>query len=174
VVRARASSEEFEEAFRLLLPRAVSVAFRILGNVSEAEDAAAEALARGLVSWDRVGALPYRDAWVLRVTANVAIDTVRKRQRRLFRRDQRPETESPDPAEGVVLDPGLRNALSALPRRQREVVILRHVVDLSEGEVAQTLGVSPGAVKQHDHRGLAALRQRLGGNWMEMDGERLR
>ncbi|MCL6549724.1 MAG: SigE family RNA polymerase sigma factor [Acidothermus cellulolyticus] len=52
-------------------------------------------------------------------------------------------------------------ALRALPRRQRETLILRYYADLSEEEIARTLGISRGAVKSHTFRGLAALRGRL-------------
>ncbi|MEP7191460.1 MAG: SigE family RNA polymerase sigma factor [Actinomycetota bacterium] len=49
-------------------------------------------------------------------------------------------------------------ALGRLPRRQREVVILRYYLDLSEAQIADTLSISRGSVKAHAHRGLAALR----------------
>jgi RNA polymerase sigma factor (sigma-70 family) len=48
-------------------------------------------------------------------------------------------------------------ALRALPRRQREVLALRYYLDLSEAEIAATLGISAGSVKTHAHRGLDAL-----------------
>ena len=51
------------------------------------------------------------------------------------------------------------DALAALPRRQREVLALRYYLDLSEREIAETLGISPGAVKSHASRGAAALRR---------------
>jgi RNA polymerase sigma-70 factor (sigma-E family) len=54
------------------------------------------------------------------------------------------------------------SALRALPRRQREVLALRYYLDLSEAEIADTLGISRGAVKSHASRGAAALRARLG------------
>jgi RNA polymerase sigma-70 factor (sigma-E family) len=54
-------------------------------------------------------------------------------------------------------------ALDALPNRQREVLLLRYYLDLSENEIAETLGISTGSVKQHAHRGLAALAATLGG-----------
>jgi DNA-directed RNA polymerase specialized sigma24 family protein len=57
------------------------VAWRILGSVPEAEDAAAEALARALVDWSRISRLEHRDAWILRVTINLAIDVARRRSR---------------------------------------------------------------------------------------------
>jgi RNA polymerase sigma-70 factor (sigma-E family) len=50
------------------------------------------------------------------------------------------------------------DALRALPTRQREVLVLRHYVELSEIEIAETLGISRGSVKAHASRGSAALR----------------
>jgi RNA polymerase sigma-70 factor (sigma-E family) len=56
----------------------------------------------------------------------------------------------------VVLD-----ALRELPERQREVLALRYYLDLSEADIAETLGISRGAVKSHASRGVAALRHLL-------------
>jgi RNA polymerase sigma-70 factor (sigma-E family) len=53
------------------------------------------------------------------------------------------------------------DALARLPRRQREVLALRYYLDLSEREIATTLGISPGAVKSHASRGADALRRHL-------------
>ena len=52
--------------------------------------------------------------------------------------------------------------LAALPRRQREVLALRYYLDLTEAQIADTLGVSRGAVKSHASRGAKALRRLLG------------
>ncbi|MFL6205138.1 MAG: SigE family RNA polymerase sigma factor [Acidimicrobiales bacterium] len=52
-------------------------------------------------------------------------------------------------------------ALRSLPARQREVLALRYYLDLSEAEIADTLGISAGAVKTHAHRGLSTLAERL-------------
>ena len=52
-------------------------------------------------------------------------------------------------------------ALRTLPTRQREVLILRFYSEASEAEIAETLGISRGAVKSHAHRGMLALRQSL-------------
>ena len=57
----------------------------------------------------------------------------------------------------IVLD-----ALATLPRRQREVLALRYYLDLTEAQIADTLGISRGAVKSHASRGAAALRRLLG------------
>jgi len=52
-------------------------------------------------------------------------------------------------------------ALSTLPTRQREALVLRYYADLSEAEIANTMGISRGAVKSHTARGMAALRNVL-------------
>jgi RNA polymerase sigma-70 factor (sigma-E family) len=51
-------------------------------------------------------------------------------------------------------------AICSLPRRQREVIVLRYYLDQSEAEIAATLGISPGSVKTHASRGLVALSRR--------------
>ncbi|HVM39476.1 MAG TPA: sigma-70 family RNA polymerase sigma factor, partial [Acidimicrobiia bacterium] len=140
---------DFEAAFDDLYPRAVRVARRMLGDQALAEDVAAEALARAYARWRKVAGLEYRTAWVLRVTTNLALDELRRRK---------PTAEvelSTEGAEDVVaLRLALAAALRGLPRRQREAVSLRYLADLSEQEVAAALGVAPGSVKTHVHRGL--------------------
>jgi len=155
-VTERKADDDFEEVFRALLPAAVAAAERVLGERAAAEDAAAEAFARAYVAWRRVGVLPYRDAWILRVTVNQAIDAARRRPRGVLRR------EGPDPSDAVVTRMAVAQALRTLPRRQRHVVVLRHLVGLSEAEVGQVLGLSENSVKTHAARGMAKLRQRLG------------
>ena len=154
-----------EVVFRDLFVVAYRVAYRILGDVADAEDAAAEAIARAVVHWPSVGRMPYRSAWVARVASNVAIDRVRKKQR-----------SSPDAvflgedlSEAAVLRLALAQALSALPTRQREVVALRYLADLPEAEVATTLGVSRNTVKKHTARAIAAMRETLGHSWKDLD-----
>ena len=70
-------------------------------------------------------------------------------------------------ADEAALDSSRREAvmeaLAELPRRQREVIALRYYVDLSEAEIAETLGISRGSVKAHASRGSAALRELLAG-----------
>lgn len=154
---------DFDAAFDELFDTSYRLAFRMLGDAASAEDAAAEACARALAQWSRVGPLPYRNAWVLRVTSNLAIDTLRKRTRRL-----------PDEIETIVEDDvalrlALGAALHALPRRQRETVTLRYLAGLKEREVAEVLGLSVGTVKSHVSRGIAALRSRLGATFEEAE-----
>ena len=54
-------------------------------------------------------------------------------------------------------------ALQRLPDRQRECLVLRHYLRLTEGEIAKVLGVSVGSVRTHTKRGMATLERHLGG-----------
>lgn len=148
--------EAFEAFFRAVFPRAFGVANRILVNRAAAEDAAAEALARAYADWGNVSSFEHREAWVLRVATNLALDAARRR---------RPEQEPPPSpvVEDVATDRvAIASAMRRLPRRQREIVALRHLAGMSESEVAGTLGLAPGTVKAHGHRAMTALRETLG------------
>ena len=130
---------------------------RLLGDRAAAEDAAAEALARTYANWKRVSELPYRDAWVLRVATNCALDQLKKWRHALK------VTPSPTADEDThALRVALWAALRALPRRQREILVLRYIAGLTEEEVARLLGLSLGTVKTHVTRGRAALRRAFG------------
>lgn len=148
--------DEFEEFFDRLFPRAESAAMRIVANRGAAEDVAAEALTRAYARWSRVRTLPYREGWVMRVAINVAIDAVRRRPVTVTV----PVTEGPEDL--ATLRVGLLEAMRVLPKKQRSVIALRFLSDLSEAEVALTLGMAVGTVKSHTHRALAALRRELG------------
>ena len=144
--------EAFEMAFRELHPRARRLALRIVGVPAVADEVAAEALARTFADWKRLRSKDYLDAWVLRVTTNLALHVAMRRKA---------EVQPPpplDPVDGVAVRMGLVAALRRLPARQREAVALRFLADMSEDDVARSLGVSAGTVKQHVHRGLASLR----------------
>jgi RNA polymerase sigma-70 factor (sigma-E family) len=149
-------SDEFEAAFDHMLGRAYRHALRLVGNRALAEDLAAEALTRTFVHWRRVSALEYRDAWILRVVTNLAIDAYAKR------RVPATDAEPLDEEDAAVLRVALAQALKALPARQREAVVLRYLVDLSEADTADALGVARGTVKSHLNRGVRHLRTTLG------------
>jgi RNA polymerase sigma factor (sigma-70 family) len=149
----------FETAFPTLFRRAQRLAYRILGDTTAAEDVAAEALARALVHWGRISHLPYRDGWVLRVTTNLAFDASRKqaRRRQLVLTDDVVAASE----EAVVLRSALVAALGALPRRQREAIVLVHLVGLTPTEAASAMHVSISSVGHHVRRAIDRLRQEL-------------
>jgi RNA polymerase sigma factor (sigma-70 family) len=143
----------FEDAFPDLLRIALGAATRILGHGPAAEDVAAEALARLWLRWAKVANLDHRDAWLVRVTTNLALDQVKRREPTVQ------DGTFPDAADAVVVRDSVARALAQLPRRQREVIVLRHLYDLSVLETARALRISPNSVKRHQQRGLAAVRR---------------
>lgn len=146
----------FEERFDDLYRLAYRVSFRVLGDRGEAEDVAQDALARAHLRWEHLATRP--EGWVVTVATNLAIDHHRHRKRR--------PTEQGEPLSLVELHLAervdLARALRRLSRRQREVVVLRYLADWPEADVADALDLSPGSVKVHASRGLAALRDHLG------------
>lgn len=158
---ATATAPSFDEAFEHLHASAYRVAYRLVGRRAEAEDIAQEALARALTRWRKVS--DHAEPWVARVASNLAIDWWRS-NRRLTDLDVESGQELAASAGTVAHDADridLVRALRSLSRRQREVVTLRYVADLSERDVALQLRCSPGTVKTHASRGLAALRSTL-------------
>ena len=160
--RTTGDRPSFEDRFTALAARAYKVAYRLTGDRAESEDLAQEALARAYLRWPKVAA--YDEAWVARVTTNLAIGRWRKHRRLVVTGPDEPAFGSARPAAGAAAaDPldriELIRVLRSLPRRQREAVALRYLADLPETEVAALLGCSVGAVKQHTHRGLVALRR---------------
>jgi RNA polymerase sigma-70 factor, ECF subfamily len=98
-------------------------------------------------------------AWILRVARNVALDSLR--QRRAVPCEE--VRESSRPADDVSHDRrwGLEQALETLPEDQREVVVLRHLVGLSPGEIADRMGRTESSIHGLHHRARRALRSEL-------------
>jgi RNA polymerase sigma-70 factor (sigma-E family) len=145
----------YDERFDALATLSYQVAYRMVGSREDARDIAQEALARAYVRWPKV-----RDkagGWVARVTTNLSLDLLRRRNRRA---PIGPD-DAGDTAGAAAERADLAAALGRLPRRQRDAVALRYLADLPEADVAAAMGCSVGTVKQHTHRGLAALRTSL-------------
>jgi RNA polymerase sigma-70 factor (sigma-E family) len=153
-----APSVTFEEVFPVLIRDAYRVAYRLLGDRNDAEDVAQEACARAYSRWASVR--DHAEPWCVRVASNLALDHLRARSR-AYRRDERLKTNPATPAPAVDDRLDLYAALSRLPRRQRETVVLRYLGDLSEAQTADLIGCSVGSVKTHASRGLAALKEVL-------------
>jgi RNA polymerase sigma-70 factor (ECF subfamily) len=98
-------------------------------------------------------------AWILRVARNLAIDHIRA--------VRAIPCEEVRPVDAVAEDfsferpQALRDALAALPRDQRQVLILRHVAGMSPGEIARSLGKSEGSIHGLHHRGRRTLQREL-------------
>jgi RNA polymerase sigma factor (sigma-70 family) len=78
-----------------------------------------------------------------------------------------PLAAEPSDEDAVVSRHTLVNALRALPRRQREIVVMRYLGGLSEDEVGSCLGLSVNTVRTHRVCALTRLRKRLGPDWSE-------
>ncbi len=143
------------------LQRLGGLALLLCGNVADAEDAAAEAVARvlggkGLDGIDQVG--PY----LRRTLVNLVARRARRRgyERRTLVRTR--PVDSRRLLEDEVSDRSdLRRALDSLPIGQRAVVVLRYFDDLSEREIAEVLRVPVGTVKSRNARALDAMRRSL-------------
>lgn len=151
--------DAFREYYERLQPRAVAVARRLLGNPAVAEDVAAEAFARAYSRWSSVRGHPNPEAWLLRVVGNLAVDHVRHEARRPDLRVEPPRADGA--GENAALRVDLARALHRLSGRQQEVVVMRYLIDLTEEDVAVSLGMSTGSVKTHLHRATAKLRSQL-------------
>jgi RNA polymerase sigma-70 factor (ECF subfamily) len=148
----------FDERFDVLAALAYRVAYRLLGDRGDAEEVAQEALARAYARWRTVSG--HDEPWVVRVATNLAIGRWRKRRPTVPIED-RHAPSVPDLTAAALERRGLVESLRRLPRRQREVVVLRYLADLPEREVAAALDTSVGSVKQHAHRAMARLRADL-------------
>jgi RNA polymerase sigma factor (sigma-70 family) len=153
--------ERFYEDVKDRVWQAVLVSGR---HPTRAEDAVADAFAKAYERWESVGRLENPTGWVVRVAIN--------RYNSDWRIWRREVTEPPDaslsttdiPSEGALVALVWR-----LPRRQRQVIALRVISDLSEEETGRILGISPKTVSVHLHRALTALRSGIGADLSEDD-----
>jgi RNA polymerase sigma-70 factor, ECF subfamily len=126
----------------------------------EAEDVTQEVFLKliGAIGKYERRSVPF-SAWLLRVARNVALDHIR-RVRATPCEEVRGADESSD---GSVSDRSrdLREALETLPEEQRTVLVLRHVIGLSPGEIAERLGRTEASVHGLHHRGRRVLRAQL-------------
>jgi RNA polymerase sigma-70 factor (sigma-E family) len=146
------------------------VAVLLTGDWHTAEDLVQASLAKLYPVWPKLQPDGDPDAYLRRIMVNTHRSWWRARWRRETPAGELPETVVADFADGQALAAQVRQALQALPRRQRAVLALRYCADLPESEVAQLLGCSQGTVKTHAHRGLRALRDTLGEDRYERNG----
>ncbi|MFN3645766.1 MAG: RNA polymerase sigma factor [Gemmobacter sp.] len=156
------------ELARRFLPRTLAYARRILGDAAEAEDVAQEAMLR---LWRMAPGWRSGEAqvstWLWRVVANLCTDRLRRRRGGVGL-DDVPDPEDPAPSAVQALvaadrAAALDLALAALPDRQRQAVVLRHLEGLPNPEIAEIMGIGVEAVESLTARGKRALAARLSG-----------
>ena len=145
--------EAFVEFATGAKPWLLTSAWMLTADPHAAEDLVQETLVRLYVRWPRLRS-GQPAAYARKILANLHTDRWRRSHRELL-------TDHPPEGGGRGADPqtvDLLRALQQLAPRERECVVLRHYLDLSERQTAEALGVSVGAVKAYTSRGLAALR----------------
>lgn len=135
------------------------LAWLLTGDQDRAEELLQDCLVKLYPRWLRVAGRGDPQAYLRRMLVNARVSRWRRSRREELVWDA-PDREDP---RAVPREPEdhLQRALRALSRQQRAVMVLRHYADLSEQEVATTLGCSVGSVKTHHSRAVARLRALL-------------
>ncbi len=157
----------WEQVVRDHSARVYRLAYRLSGNPQDAEDLTQETFVRVFRSLADFSPGTF-EGWLHRITTNLFLDMVRRRQRIRF--DALPEdTErlpgtAPSPEQvysDTHLDPQIQAALDALSPEFRVAVVLCDIEGLTYEEIAATLGIKLGTVRSRIHRGRVQLRQAL-------------
>ncbi|MCP2263135.1 SigE family RNA polymerase sigma factor [Promicromonospora thailandica] len=162
VVTTGTAAERFTAFARDRSPELSRIAYLLCGDTHRAADLVQLALERTYRAWGKVGdGDPF--AYARRVIATARIDAWRRTKRDVLvsPTDLRPGS-APDGTQHVVDRDALVRALRQLPAGQRRVVVLRYLLDRTEKQTADDLGISVGAVKSGASRGLDRLRTLLG------------
>lgn len=141
----------------------------VCGSFPAAEDAVQEALLRAWTRSSRGEEIERLGAWVVTVALNLSRGGLRRRiaERRARERVGSARESHPEPS-GDPVD--VHRALASLPRRQREVAVLRYLLDMDTKEVARVLRVSDGTVKNSLSKARAALAAQLRTEQVPSDG----
>jgi RNA polymerase sigma-70 factor (ECF subfamily) len=157
---ARGSEEALAELFRLTWPGAYRAAYLIVHDHSAAEDIAQEAFVAAVRNLDRFDRRRPLRPWVHRIVVNRAIDWTRVRKLRAEVADSVDQAGA-DETERAWSDPVL-SALASLAPDQRAVIVLRHLLEYTPGEIASMLDLPRGTVNSRLRRGLDVLKAELG------------
>jgi RNA polymerase sigma-70 factor (sigma-E family) len=153
--------DEYVEYVRSRLPRLHRVAHLVLGDGHRAEDAVQNALAALYRRWSRRGQVDNLDAYVHTMVVRACLADQRRPWASVFLRAEAPDTEVAESSGLVDERLAMRQALRRLPERQRIVIVLRFLCDMSITDVAATLGRSENTVKSHTAAALRTLRDVL-------------
>ncbi len=158
----------WDEVVRTHADRVYRLAYRLSGNRADAEDLTQETFVRVFRSLAEYQPGTF-EGWLHRITTNLFLDMVRRRQRIRF--DALPEDagdrlagNGPGPEQTydeMHLDPEIQAALDALPPDFRVAVVLCDLEQLSYEEIAATLSIKVGTVRSRIHRGRVLLREAL-------------
>ncbi len=154
------------ELFRLEGAQLVRLARLFTDDRNAAEDLVQEAFIRLHRAAHRIQDPAKAAPYLRSIVVNLARDHNRRGLMSLRHQEAEPSGTEPDAPEDVlVLDDERRRLLQKvreLSPRQRDCILLRYYLDLSESEIAETLDISKNSVKTHCRRGMETLRARMG------------
>ena len=164
---ARAGSvRDFDALFNSHWPRAYRAAYLIVHDSAAAEDIAQEAFIAAIRALDRFDWRRPFGPWLHRIVVNRAIDWTRARALRREVSETPAGAEQADDGELSAADRPYSDevtaALATLGPEQRAVVVLRHLLEYTPGEIAKLLGLPRGTVNSRLRRGLDQLQGELG------------
>jgi RNA polymerase sigma-70 factor, ECF subfamily len=152
------SAPAMEELFRLHWPRAHRAAWLVVHDAAAAEDIAQEAFLAAVRALERFDRRRPFGPWLHRIVVNRAIDYARARDvRREVPADAVAEAAAPARDRRDAPSGELLGALALLAPEQRAVIVLRHLLGYTPGEIAAILGLPRGTVNSRLRRGLDAL-----------------
>ncbi len=143
--------------------RLVRLAALLLDDLSTSEEVVQDAYVKMHSAWRRIREPQAAEAYLRVTVLNLARSRMRHRQV-ADRHAPKPMPDAASAEHGAMESierQAVLAALRSLPGRQRECLVLRYYGDLSEAQIAESLGISPGAVKSHSSRGMGALRKAL-------------
>jgi RNA polymerase sigma-70 factor (ECF subfamily) len=157
--------ERFEAEALPQLRALFGAAYRMTGNVHDAEDLVQETFLRAYRAFDRYRPGTNARAWLITILQRVRTDAFRRRQRRPPTVELIGDGPATPPPQDALASGGeiLERALAALPEPFRTAVVLRDVQELSYAEIADALAIPVGTVMSRIHRGRALLRAALEG-----------
>jgi len=173
-----AVQREFEQLYQRSRRRAYNLAYRLTGNVTDAEDVTQDAYVRAWHNFDSYDASRSFEGWLFRIITNRVID-LRRRQKRvpmysldtpiqgdedgqpLSHEFAAPDSDPEQIVIGPVMDERLQTALAALPTDYRAAILLCDVEQRSYQEIAETMHCAIGTVRSRIHRARVMLRKHI-------------
>src|SRR5690349_5103386 len=159
--RGWSADEALEQLYAVHWRRLVRLSVLLVRDVGTAEEVVQDAFVAVHARWSRLRDPERGLAYLRQTVVNRSRSALRHRAVVARHVAGTRATDAPDTTPDTDRREAVLDALRALPDRQREVLALRYYLDLSEAEIADTLGISRGAVKSHASRGAAALRTSL-------------
>lgn len=142
---------DFTAFYETHFARIGRIAYSMVRNRQLAEDAAQEAFARAFERWSRLNGEPWAAGWVTSTTLNLLRRDARRKVWRLI----------PEAAYDPTAEVELWEAISRLPRRQQQAIVLRGAYEMSIRDMARAMECAEGTVKVQLHRARLTLRDEL-------------